>query len=358
MTRTYENMDGYKNEGLVEILAGLSYCLFSWLVEIFVGQQSLENPNWFQGTAVDAIRWCLWLLEEHNVLECLILVEDQLPLMDCWKFIQTHRDTDADIMATVLSMDEKDATAFSIMIIDDEGRIIELAKHLKGEQVKSMELDTPLLGIEKERDKEMFVIARKEKYVVSKYLMLKWLRDKFPGANEIDSEVILDELCQLLLLLILEVFDCSSDGFTDGELATLHSKGRLYDIPDRYENDWEVVKRGWNPQVLSEIPHKFENVVREVETPREVPISNDRYLSSLVIVNENRKVVEAVKTILDAVEQGDVENADHGNAKDKIQWSLGRIWVRVLHIIFTHLEDKVKLWAAGIDKPQLYWFIA
>lgn len=228
MTHTYANIDGYKNRGLVEILASLFYCLFSWLVEIFTGQQSLENPNWFQGIVVDAVRWYSWLLEAHNVLECLILGRDQFPLMDFGKFIQTHRETDADILATSLSMDEKDATTFSVMIVDEEGRIIEMVEHLKGEQVKGMELDAPLLGIEEERGKEMLAIASKEKYDVSKYLMLKWLLDKFLGANEIDSEVILNELCQLLLLLILEVFDCSSDNFTerlDGELAILHSKG-------------------------------------------------------------------------------------------------------------------------------------
>lgn len=38
-------------------------------------------------------------------------------------------------------------------------------------------------GIDEERDKELLVIAKKGKYVVSKDLMLKWLRDKSPGAN-------------------------------------------------------------------------------------------------------------------------------------------------------------------------------
>ncbi|CAL5408503.1 unnamed protein product [Camellia sinensis] len=68
------NMGGYKNEGFVEVLAA---------------QQSPKNPNWFQGTA-DAVRQYLWLFEEHNVLEFLILTGDQnfgssIPnlLLDC-----------------------------------------------------------------------------------------------------------------------------------------------------------------------------------------------------------------------------------------------------------------------------------
>ncbi|CAL5344681.1 unnamed protein product [Camellia sinensis] len=68
------NMGGYKNEGFVEFLAA---------------QQSPKNPNWFQGTA-GAVRQYLWLFEEHNVLEFLILTGDQnfgssIPnlLLDC-----------------------------------------------------------------------------------------------------------------------------------------------------------------------------------------------------------------------------------------------------------------------------------
>ncbi|XWS36662.1 hypothetical protein CRYUN_Cryun20dG0104500 [Craigia yunnanensis] len=58
LSRAYaSNMGGYKNEGFVEVLAA---------------QQSPENPNLFQGTA-DAVRQYLWLFEEHNVLEFLVL---------------------------------------------------------------------------------------------------------------------------------------------------------------------------------------------------------------------------------------------------------------------------------------------
>lgn len=86
------------------------------------------------------------------------------------------------------------------------------------------------------------------------------------------------------------------------------------------------------------------NVVGEMMTPREAP----GCLSLYVIVNENRKVIETVKKIFDAVEQGGVENAHHGKAKDKIR--TGRVWV--LYNVFIHLEGKVKVWAAGIDKPN------
>lgn len=125
LSRAYaSNMGGYKNEGFVEVLAA---------------QQSPENPNWFQGTA-DAVRQYLWLFEEHNILEYLILAGDHLYRMDYEKFIQAHRETDADITVAALPMDEKRATAFGLMKIDEEGRIIEFSEKPKGEQLKAMKV--------------------------------------------------------------------------------------------------------------------------------------------------------------------------------------------------------------------------
>ena len=94
-----------------------------------------------QGTA-DAVRQYLWLFEEHNVLEYLVLAGDHLYRMDYEKFIQAHRETDADITVAALPMDEKRATAFGLMKIDEEGRIIEFAEKPKGDQLKAMEVES------------------------------------------------------------------------------------------------------------------------------------------------------------------------------------------------------------------------
>ncbi|WVZ93777.1 hypothetical protein U9M48_039732 [Paspalum notatum var. saurae] len=175
LSRAYgSNIGGYKNEGFVEVLAA---------------QQSPDNPNWFQGTA-DAVRQYLWLFEEHNVMEFLILAGDHLYRMDYEKFIQAHRETDADITVAALPMDEKRATAFGLMKIDEEGRIIEFAEKPKGEQLKAMMVDTTILGLDDVRAKEMPYIASMGIYVFSKDVMLQLLRGQFPGANDFGSEVI------------------------------------------------------------------------------------------------------------------------------------------------------------------------
>ncbi|KAI3768313.1 hypothetical protein L2E82_18886 [Cichorium intybus] len=134
-------------------------------------------------------------------------------------------------------------------------------------------------------------------------------------------------------------------------------------------NDWEVVKRGWDAQVLGEASHKFKNVVEAVKTLRElqeyVEIQSDSGITfnvqpkmkALEIGEKARDAIlsrrfhqvrlnipngdmvghtgdveatvvackaadEAVKMIFDAVQQVGgiyVVTADHGNAVDWVK---------------------------------------
>ncbi|CAB4285016.1 unnamed protein product [Prunus armeniaca] len=101
-----------------------------------------------------------------------------------------------------------------------------------------------------------------------------------------------------------DVLDGSSVGFAEtleNYLAELREKGvdaqiasgggRMYVTMDRYENDWGVVKRGWDAQVLGEAPHKFRNAVEAIKTLRQEPNTSDQYLPPFVIVDENGKPV-------------------------------------------------------------------
>lgn len=60
---------------------------------------------------------------------------------------------------------------------------------------------------------------------------------------------------------------------------------------DLLQNDWNVVKRGWDAQVLGEAPHKFTNAVEAVKKLRQEPKANDQYLPPFVIVDDNGKAV-------------------------------------------------------------------
>ncbi|KNA17410.1 hypothetical protein SOVF_080240 [Spinacia oleracea] len=101
-----------------------------------------------------------------------------------------------------------------------------------------------------------------------------------------------------------DVLDGSSIGFVEtleNHLTQLRQKGidaqiasgggRMYVTMDRYENDWEVVKRGWDAQVLGEAPYKFKSAVEAVKKLREDTKANDQYLPPFVIVDENEKAV-------------------------------------------------------------------
>lgn len=101
-----------------------------------------------------------------------------------------------------------------------------------------------------------------------------------------------------------DCLDGSSVGFVETlekDLAELRKEGvdaqiasgggRMYVTMDRYENDWGVVKRGWDAQVLGEAPYKFRNAVEAVKKLREEPKASDQYLPPFVIVDENNKAV-------------------------------------------------------------------
>ncbi|WP_445638266.1 glucose-1-phosphate adenylyltransferase [Nostoc sp. DSM 114161] len=159
IARTY-NFTGF-NEGFVEVLAA---------------QQTPENPNWFQGTA-DAVRQYLWLMEEWDVDEYLILSGDHLYRMDYRQFIQRHRETGADITLSVIPIDERRASDFGLMKIDDSGRVIDFSEKPKGEALTQMQVDTSVLGLTKEQAKQQPYIASMGIYVFKKDVLFKLLRE-------------------------------------------------------------------------------------------------------------------------------------------------------------------------------------
>ncbi|WOL14749.1 2,3-bisphosphoglycerate-independent phosphoglycerate mutase [Canna indica] len=75
----------------------------------------------------------------------------------------------------------------------------------------------------------------------------------------------------------------------DAQIAS--GGGRMYVTMDRYENDWGVVKRGWDAQVLGEAPFKFQSAIEGIKKLREDPKANDQFLPPFVIVDDNSKPI-------------------------------------------------------------------
>jgi glucose-1-phosphate adenylyltransferase len=144
-------------------------------VEVLAAQQTPENPNWFQGTA-DAVRQYLWMFEDADVDEFLILSGDHLYRMDYRLFVERHRQTNADITISVVPMDEKRASDFGLMKIDDKGRIIDFSEKPKGDELKAMRVDTKSLGLNAEQAAEQPYIASMGIYVFKKQVLIDLLK--------------------------------------------------------------------------------------------------------------------------------------------------------------------------------------
>jgi glucose-1-phosphate adenylyltransferase len=145
-------------------------------VDILAAQQTPDSPEWFQGTA-DAVRQYLWLLEAADVTEYLILSGDQLYRMDYRQFVERHRATGADITLSVLPVDEKKASAFGILKIDDSGKVTDFQEKPKGELLQKMRVDTTALGLDPDSAKVNPYIASMGIYVFSKEVMIALLSE-------------------------------------------------------------------------------------------------------------------------------------------------------------------------------------
>ncbi|MGB3535480.1 MAG: glucose-1-phosphate adenylyltransferase [Microcoleaceae cyanobacterium] len=142
--------------------------------EVLAAQQTSANPNWFQGTA-DAVRQYIWLFDEWDVDHYLILSGDHLYRMDYREFVQRHIDTNADITLSVVPIDEKRASSFGLMKINDSGRVVDFSEKPKGDALKQMAVDTTTLGLSAEEAKESPYIASTGIYVFKKDVLINLL---------------------------------------------------------------------------------------------------------------------------------------------------------------------------------------
>jgi glucose-1-phosphate adenylyltransferase len=98
-------------------------------VTILSAQQTLENRNWYQGTA-DAVRKNLNYFENMGDL-VLILSGDHLYRMDYRKFVERHIRTNARISISVIPVRTDQAPEFGVMKVDPEGRIVDFREKPK-----------------------------------------------------------------------------------------------------------------------------------------------------------------------------------------------------------------------------------
>ncbi|KAH6834888.1 ADP-glucose pyrophosphorylase small subunit 2 [Perilla frutescens var. hirtella] len=152
-------------------------------VEVIAAYQSPEDNGWFQGSA-DAIRRCLWVLEEYPVDEFLVLPGHHLYKMDYQKLIEAHRSSKADITVSVFSRTRNEDFGFGIFKLNAENQLLEFRenpesnRNLNSKTVNRCDDDVkdnfPSMGI----------------YVINRDVMRKLLIESFPNVNDLKSQVI------------------------------------------------------------------------------------------------------------------------------------------------------------------------
>ncbi|KAK1280092.1 hypothetical protein QJS04_geneDACA004753 [Acorus gramineus] len=180
LARTYNFGNGVNfGDGFVEVLAATQ-------------RPGESGKRWFEGTA-DAVRQFIWLLEDakHRHIEnFLILSGDHLYRMDYMDFVQKHVDSGADISVSCVPMDDSRASDFGLMKIDEMGRIHHFLEKPKGEMLKTMKVDTTILGLSPQEASKLPYIASMGIYLFKTEVLLNLLRSCYPTANDFGSEII------------------------------------------------------------------------------------------------------------------------------------------------------------------------
>lgn len=103
-------------------------------VNILAAEQSLENRDWYQGTA-DAVRKNLGRLTFNNPRDILVLSGDQLYQLRMREFVGSHREREADLSVAVKPVPRDQASGLGIMRVDETGRIVEFVEKPKDPEV-------------------------------------------------------------------------------------------------------------------------------------------------------------------------------------------------------------------------------
>jgi len=106
-------------------------------VEVLAAQQTLDNADWYQGTA-DAVRQNLRYLEQPGVEYVLILAGDQLYRMNFQDMMLTHVESGADVTISAVPVHSREAPGLGIMRLDDQGRVVGFLEKPKTEDELKM----------------------------------------------------------------------------------------------------------------------------------------------------------------------------------------------------------------------------
>lgn len=91
-------------------------------VKILAAQQTLEDSNWYQGTA-DAVRQHMATIWNHHANDYVVLGGDHLYKMDYTEMLETHHRHKADITFGVVPVPPEQASRFGIVKVNKKGQL-------------------------------------------------------------------------------------------------------------------------------------------------------------------------------------------------------------------------------------------
>lgn len=120
----------YKSHSLIQhIQRGWSFLngQFGEFLDLLPAQQRIQEDQWYQGTA-DAVFQNLDIIRESGADFVLILAGDHVYKMDYGKLLAFHVENKADMTVACLEVPVSDATAFGVMAVNEESRVVEFAE--------------------------------------------------------------------------------------------------------------------------------------------------------------------------------------------------------------------------------------
>ncbi|KAE8734255.1 Inactive glucose-1-phosphate adenylyltransferase small subunit 2 [Hibiscus syriacus] len=154
-------------------------------VEVIAAYQSPEDQGWFQGTA-DAIRRCLWVLEEYPVVEFLVLPGHHLYKMDYQKLIESHRNSKSDITIVASNTMRDEDAGFGVLKINAENQVMQYGLRSDREPQNSKVAE----ALTRLSETNYRCIPSMGIYLINRATMVNLLNQHFPKAKYFGTEVI------------------------------------------------------------------------------------------------------------------------------------------------------------------------
>ena len=146
------------------------------LIEVLAAEQTMTNPNWFQGTA-DAVRQHLHRFTARENDYQLILSGDQLYRIDFHKVLESHWKRGADVTICVIPKSESAASNFGLTKLGPDGRVELFREKPKGDALREMRTDTAALGLTPEDAAKRPYLASMGIYLFKNSVLVDLLAD-------------------------------------------------------------------------------------------------------------------------------------------------------------------------------------